>query len=45
MKVVAASSIGQYDKSVAALADYYRTVALGLDACLRESGAESLIAD
>ncbi len=32
MKAVAASNIGQYEKSVAALGDYYRTVALGLAA-------------
>ena len=36
MKTLAASSIGQYEKSVRALADYYRTVELGLGACLRE---------
>ncbi len=36
MKTLAASSIGQYEKSVAALADYYRTVELGLGACFRE---------
>ena len=30
MKALAASSIGQYEKSVAALADYYRAVELGL---------------
>ncbi len=36
MKAVAASSIGQYEKSVAALADYYRTVELGLSACFRD---------
>ena len=35
MKAVAASSIGQYEKSVVALGDYYRTVELGLGACLR----------
>jgi len=35
MKALAASSIGQYEKSVLALADYYRTVELGLGACLR----------
>jgi len=34
---LAASSIGQYDKSVRALGDYYRTVELGLSACFRES--------
>ncbi len=36
MKAMAASSIGQYERSVHALADYYRTVELGLVACLRE---------
>ena len=35
MKSLAASSIGQYERSVRALADYYRTVELGLGACLR----------
>ena len=38
MKALAASSIGQYEKSVRALADYYRTVELGLGACFRENG-------
>jgi F-type H+-transporting ATPase subunit gamma len=42
MKAVAASSIGQYEKSVRALADYYRTVELGLGACFREAGAAPL---
>jgi F-type H+-transporting ATPase subunit gamma len=37
MKALAASSIGQYEKSLSALADYYRTVELGLGACFRES--------
>ena len=37
MKAVAASSIGQYERSVSALADYYRAVELGLGACFRES--------
>lgn len=41
MKALAASSIGQYEKSVRALADYYRTVELGLGACFREYGPES----
>ena len=36
MKAVAASSIGQYESAVRALDDYYRTVQLGLGACLRE---------
>lgn len=35
MKAVAASSISQYEHSVSALADYYRTVELGLSASLR----------
>jgi F-type H+-transporting ATPase subunit gamma len=43
MKAVAASSIGQYEKSVRALADYYRTVELGLGACFRKGGAAPLI--
>ena len=37
MKVLAASSIGQYENSVAALGDYYRTVELGLGVCFRAS--------
>jgi F-type H+-transporting ATPase subunit gamma len=36
MKALAASSIGQYEQSVRALADYYRTVELGLCVCFRE---------
>src|ERR1039457_6971986 len=43
MKTVAASSIGQYEKSVSALADYSRAVELGLGACFRESGPAPLI--
>ena len=35
MKALAASSIGQYEKSVLALADYARTVELGLAVCLK----------
>ena len=38
MKAVAASSIGQYENSVRALGDYYRTVELGLGACFRKRG-------
>ncbi|NNJ11135.1 F0F1 ATP synthase subunit gamma [Chloroflexales bacterium ZM16-3] len=38
MKAMAAASIGQYEQSVRALADYYRTVELGLGTCFRESG-------
>jgi F-type H+-transporting ATPase subunit gamma len=39
MKALAASSVGQYEKSVAALADYERTVELGLSVCFRDRGA------
>jgi F-type H+-transporting ATPase subunit gamma len=45
MKALAASSIGQYEKSVRALADYSRTVELGLRVCLRESEPEALLAE
>ena len=41
MKALAASSVGQYQNSVIALADYYRAVELGLGACLR-AGAPRL---
>ncbi|WP_440948535.1 F0F1 ATP synthase subunit gamma [Methanosarcina sp. T3] len=36
MKALAASSIGQYEKSVNSLSDYYRTVEMGLEVCFRE---------
>ncbi len=36
MKAMAASSIGQYEQSVESVGDYYRTVSLGLTACLRQ---------
>lgn len=36
MKALAAATVGQYEKAVLALADYYRTVELGLTACLRQ---------
>jgi F-type H+-transporting ATPase subunit gamma len=39
MKALAASSIGQYEKSVSALAEYFHTVELGLSVCLRESAS------
>jgi F-type H+-transporting ATPase subunit gamma len=45
MKALAASSIGQYERSVRALADYYRTVELGLGACFRENGPEVSVVD
>jgi F-type H+-transporting ATPase subunit gamma len=35
MKAMAAANIGPYERAVAALADYYRTVELGLCACFR----------
>ena len=40
MKALAAASIGQYEKAVVALADYYRSVELGLVVCLRNRGVE-----
>ncbi|MBF0245731.1 MAG: F0F1 ATP synthase subunit gamma [Planctomycetes bacterium] len=42
MKALAASSIGQYEKSVSALGDYYRTVELGLSACIGKSEPSTL---
>ena len=39
MKAMAALNIGQYEQSVKALANYYRTVEMGLGACFRESGS------
>ena len=46
MKALAASSISQYEQSVRALADYYRTVELGLSICVRKSvPAEQMRAD
>jgi F-type H+-transporting ATPase subunit gamma len=45
MKAVAASSIGQYENSVRALADYYRTVELGLGACFRARELEPLLVE
>lgn len=37
MKALAALSIGQYEQAVNSLSDYYRTVELGLHACLCQS--------
>ena len=45
MKALAASSIGQYEKSVRALGDYYRTVELGLGACFREHESSTLVVE
>lgn len=45
MKALAASSIGQYEQSVRALGDYYRTLELGLGACFRANGPALLSSD
>lgn len=45
MKAVAASSIGQYERSVLALADYSRSVELGLGACFRGNSTNLLLAE
>jgi F-type H+-transporting ATPase subunit gamma len=37
MKALAASSVGQYETAVRSLEDYYRTVELGLVACIRRN--------
>lgn len=39
MKTLAASSIGQYEQSVLALSNYYRTVERGLGVCFRQAAA------
>jgi len=41
MKALAASSISQYEQSVLALADYARTVELGLSLCFRQVGSSA----
>ncbi len=43
MKALAASSIGQYERSVESLGDYYRTVELGLSVCFRAAGPSALL--
>ena len=43
MKALAASSIGQYENSVLALADYDRTVELGLADCMRNRRAPAIL--
>jgi len=40
MKALAASSIGDYERSVLALADYNRMVSLGLGECFRQARAD-----
>ncbi len=44
MKALAASSIGQYERAVKSLDDYYRTVELGLSVCLRHPAAAQFAA-
>ncbi len=44
MKALAASSIGQYEKAVQSLDGYYRTVELGLSACLRQDDPSQIAA-
>ena len=39
MKAMAASNIGQYERAVLALGDYYRSVELGLSICFRKDAA------
>ena len=41
MKVLAASNIIQYEQAVISLADYYRTVELGLSVCFQRAGANN----
>ncbi len=43
MKALAASSIGQYEKAVQSLHEYYRTVELGLAACLGQTKPVSFL--
>jgi F-type H+-transporting ATPase subunit gamma len=45
MKALAAANIGQYERAVCALSDYYRTVELGLRVCLREGDAAASVAE
>ncbi len=42
MKALAASNIGQYETAVAALGDYYRTIALGIIAYLRAAHIDTI---
>ncbi|APW46248.1 F0F1 ATP synthase subunit gamma [Rhodoferax antarcticus] len=43
MKAVAASSIGEYERSVVALADYDRMVSLGLGECFRQAQVDPTV--
>ena len=42
MKAVAAANVGQYEQAVRALADYNRTVELGLGICFRQTMSEEM---
>lgn len=44
MKALAASSIGQYEQSVLALSDYYRTVERGLGVCFQQAASTAAVA-
>lgn len=41
MKALAGANIGQYEQSVRALGDYYRSVELGLSICFRQAAASA----
>ncbi len=41
MKALAASNIGQYEKAVRALGDYYRSVELGLSVCFQKTASST----
>lgn len=43
MKAMAAASIGQYEKSVQSLDEYYRTIELGLLACFRQQDISTAV--
>lgn len=45
MKSAAAASIGQYENSVNALADYSQIIEIGLGACFRKNGSKTLTAE
>jgi F-type H+-transporting ATPase subunit gamma len=45
MKALAASSVGQYETAARSLVDYYRTVELGLSACIRHDHARAFARD
>jgi F-type H+-transporting ATPase subunit gamma len=43
MKALAASNVGQYEAAVLSLGDYYRTVELGLVACLSQDRTAAIV--